>query len=175
MTVGKQLWVPGNKGSILKPGLIRSVRNNDISYLRHQKPRGGLWTSSLVGGTSAWIEWCKSEEEGWLRTPIWEATPTSDVRVREIDSYGDLEKLATTYGWTSPSPYSGREEWYLDWVAVGKDYDAIHLTEKGEGETRISGPLTLYGWDCETVFWYRWKFEEVKIWEPTDQSSQMTI
>jgi hypothetical protein len=31
------------------------------------------------------------------------------------------------------------------------EVDAIHLTERGEHETRLSQPYSLYGWDCECV------------------------
>ena len=106
------------------------------------KPKGGLWTSPVNSGYG-WRHWCEDNEfnasllkksfqlrfEGCLLT---------------IDSVQDLEKLPwidLSYGRCFPL-----------WEAIEFcGVDAIHLTERGEQETRFSSPHNLYGWDCETV------------------------
>ena len=50
----------------------------------------------------------------------------------------------------------------INFYEMSKDYDAIHLTEKGQWKTRMTRPVSLYGWDCETVYWFRMKFKVVK-------------
>lgn len=45
--------------------------------------------------------------------------------------------------------------------AIAKKYDAVHLTSEGQWRTRHSTP-NLYGWDCESTLWLRWKFEKVE-------------
>ena len=42
------------------------------------------------------------------------------------------------------------------------DYDAVYLTEEGQGATRLSYPVDLYGWDVPSILWLRWMFDRVE-------------
>lgn len=111
-----------------------------VSDRQFIKPNGGLWTSP-VDSAYGWRHWCEAESFGDL-------TKYFDIgfkgRVLIIDSEADLDKLP----WCEPS-----EHWRfpifepLTFMGV----DAIHLTERGQEETRWSHPRSLCGWDCETV------------------------
>jgi|SRR5580765_3814057 len=101
-----------------------------------------------------------------------------DVRVYVIDTYADLERLHDAFPFCvarigdsprllDPTPHlrSGpiaRMPWCgVDWLAVAARHDGIHLTDRGQGDTRLTMPLSLYGWDCESTIWFRWAFTRV--------------
>jgi len=112
---------------------------SDVPF--RNKPLGGLWTSP-VDSEYGWRHWCEDES------------------FRDCDEYFDLEFEGTVLQIDSVSDME-----LLPWIesdgmhfvsfqalcALGFSYDAIHLTEKGQEETRLTHPRSLYGWDCETV------------------------
>jgi len=103
------------------------------------KPSGGLWTSP-VGSEYGWSDWSKDNEYGDLSSHfdlIFKGT------IFEIDSLDDMNNL--------PWIESDRTPFVSFEPLVFMGYDAIHLTVKGEAETRFTHPKDLYGWDCETV------------------------
>jgi hypothetical protein len=148
------------------------VRNSDGRQL-FVKPKGGMWTSSwdATERTSAWVEWCRMEgQEEWVKGKWWLLAPAPDARVAIIHSLPDLKRLLKHYPYHYPlmehMPYLIGQ--CLDYEAMAQDYDAIHLTEKGQWRTRLTAP-NLYGWDCECTLWLRWKFAAVV---PTDNQQQ---
>ena len=104
---------------------------------------GGLWASP-VDCSWGWANWCRSEEWNEGALGEWfEFNYHGNVVV--IDSHADLRALPQhnskiSHFFNSPD----FERLLADGV------DAIHLTERGEHETRFSEP-SLYGWDCECV------------------------
>ncbi len=38
---------------------------------------------------------------------------------------------------------------------MARDYDGLHLTEKGQWDTHM-GRTNLYGWDMESTLWFKW-------------------
>lgn len=103
------------------------------------KPKGGLWTSP-VDSEYGWCDWSKDNEYGDLSSHFdldFEGT------VFEIDSVEDMNDL--------PWIEQGNMHFVSFEPLVFMGYDAIHLTAKGEQETRLIYPKDLYGWDCETV------------------------
>lgn len=131
------------------------------------KPFGGLWTSTynkLFG--SEWLEWCKDNDfytsekmNGFI------LKPSKNARIYTIDTYQDLASLMEKYEEKMPGLPDGVELFsirYPNFELLSKDYDAIHLTDKGQWETRMSHPYSLYGWDCECTLWLNWSFDEVK-------------
>lgn len=111
---------------------------SDVPY--RNKPTGGLWTSP-VGAEYGWKEWT-TDEEFKRSDEFFEVNFKGTVLT--IDSAQDMEKLP----WIEQ-----RDMHFISFqaCAVGFVYDAIHLTTKGQIETRYTDPTSLYGWDCETV------------------------
>lgn len=134
------------------------------------KPSGGLWGSTYIPNgryASEWHEWCVAE-----RFPIKEDTAVvfelkPSARVLEIDSYEDLERMMQGHmagewheGSTNPDFEKLRAE----------GFDAIHLTEKGRRETRLSKPFSLNSWDVES--WLVLSFDSIARQRPFDPGSR---
>lgn len=149
------------------------IKNRESPWV---KPIGGLWTSTYDSVTgSAWVRWCFAEDwcipddEMWNCTLLHPAT----CRVLEIDTFEDLVTALQRYGRPDAplleSGYSSTKclgfrppiKDNLDFERISEDYDAIHLTDRGQGETRLTIP-NLYGWDCESTVWFRPKFEKIE-------------
>ena len=125
-----------------KPDLYVEVKNQGWV-----KPSGGLWTSP-VKSNWGWKDWCLAEN-----FRICDGSNSFRLRFKEtskilvIDSLRDLEMLPK-----SKLAYSKRfSKEYPDFEVLTKECDAIWLTERGQRETHLSHPLSLYGWDCESV------------------------
>lgn len=112
---------------------------SDVPF--RNKPRGGLW-SSPVGSSFGWREWCEAEQYGDLKKSFDFDFVGS---VLKIDSVADMESLP----WIECN--GSHFISFQALCAPGFSYDAIHLTERGQQETRFSFPKSLYGWDCECV------------------------
>ena len=101
--------------------------------------KGGLWTSP-VDSEWGWKDWNDSEEfvvcddQNSFIVYLKE-----DAKILTIDSHEDLLNAPLT------------DMLRLDFEHIAETYDAIWLTIKGQRDTRFSYPVTLYGWDCETV------------------------
>lgn len=108
------------------------------------KPNGGLWTSP-VNSKYGWKDWCEDEEyRPCDDTNSFKLKLHNWAKVYIIDSLDDLKKMPVYH-------YQNDKLFFIDFENLSKSYDAIWLTEKGEGETRLSYPIDLYGWDCESV------------------------
>jgi len=103
------------------------------------KPYGGLWTSP-VDSSWGWSNWSQANDFCDLSEHF---SLTFHGRLLTIDSFEDLDRLL----WKEHKHFG-----CLCFESLLPDYDAIHLTIKGECETRHTYPKSLYGWDCETVF-----------------------
>lgn len=113
------------------------------------KPIGGIWGSTYIPDevcSSDWERWCIEENFGynWREAVIFTLKP--DAKVYEIDSVQDLNNLTEEYNMHSSAFLATLN--FEAMVAAG--IDAIHLTEKGQAETRFSRPYSLYGWDVES-------------------------
>lgn len=144
-----QLFVHGEEPD---PEKFDKVQNREAFW----KPKGGLWTSTLDGDSSAWIDWCKRERwglsEGMGKFALY---PEDDVDVFVVDVYDDLEQLVEDYPRDIQFPRP-----LIDFEKMAEDYDGMQVTERGQAETRF-GKVNLYGWDCESTFWFNWCFEDV--------------
>ena len=109
----------------------------DIPF--RKKPSGGLWTSP-VDSNYGWIDWNEMENFADVSTYF---DITFRGEVFEINSVEDMNKLP----WIESNG-----TWFISFEPlVFMGYDAIHLTDKGQEDTRLTYPKSLYGWDCETV------------------------
>jgi len=154
--LGVQLWCARSKGVSLDPSKVRPVRYG------FRKPSGGIWTSTFTPDKefcSEWIEWvCREGLKEWATGNCVLVEPDEDARIYTIDSAEDLEKLYEKY----PVVFNGIRD--VNWPLVCRDFDAIHLTSRGQWCTRYKTPkyghsLNLYGWDAESTFWCRPKFK----------------
>ena len=127
------------------------------------KPKWGFWTSTYDAErqSSAWVDWCLAEEFGDVTAGSWFVlTPDPRARVYVIDGLVDLQHLIKNY------PQPGAEAYMrfyacLDFERLAQEYDAIHLTERGQWATRHSTP-NLNGWDVECTLWFRWCFTSME-------------
>lgn len=136
------------------------------------KPHGtGIWTSSYTPdnpeGASDWLRWCKAEDfclEMWRNGYVYEVA--KNLKIVEIDSLDDLMHLNDVFGVEDESTkmlhakypeYKDRRiNRWPNWEKLAKHFDAVHLTEKGQWETRMPPEGdNLYGWDCESTLWLR--------------------
>lgn len=190
-----QLWITHNYGAPIQ-GLLEPCER---PYGATKAHRGGFWTSTL-GDERGWLGWLR--EEGFLEEDrsvgerfhvgrVWELEVSQGAKIYEIDRYEDLERLIEQFPDEEP-PWPGVGDpalqrrlghFWVDWVKVGEVYDGVHLTARGEAETRMPWkrdllrgfenkerisfnlmtpePPNLYGWDCESTYWYRWVFGKV--------------
>lgn len=143
-------WAPDQK-------LMRPVKNiAGENSLLHEKPGGGLWTSSYVNNSSDWVKVANRIGVGTKNKRWWLLQP-EPCRVMVIDSVEDLAQL--------PKMHCGNHPYNLqvDWELVAQHWDAVHLTKCGQLESHTSWPMNLWGWDCECTFWCRWQFESVSL------------
>lgn len=114
------------------------------------KPDGGLWTSSLISDrTSEWTMFCEAESFRLHHTVRYVLVAAADARIFTIDSLDDLLYLYSRFGMGISKMW---ELGALDFEAMSKHYDILHLTSEGQVRTRFSTP-SLYGWDCESSLW----------------------
>lgn len=133
-------------GSSFEHEKFQAVRNREM----FNKPERGLW-SSPVDSEWSWKQWGEQNDFGDFSTCF---SFVFSGSLLKIDSERSLELVYKNYplGVGECFPASLTEEMKLiDWEKIADDYDGVWLTEKGENETRWSAPITLYGWDCETI------------------------
>jgi hypothetical protein len=173
LTVAPQLWVGPRRPAEVK---VRWDRPPDLS----SKPRFRPWTSTYISPKfgSAWVQFClrtgtdggrdpKKLWKSWLLT-VDESSPPS---VYVVNSADDLVRLVQAYPVNEATRpdlrLDGREAdaaRYPDWNAVGRVYDAVHLTKRGQRATatRVAGKPDLVGWDCESTVWFKWVFSSIE-------------
>jgi hypothetical protein len=117
------------------------------------KPRGGIWTSTLVAGaTPAWSllpesrpsrQWILAQDLGeTLR--VWELNRSED--------WTELCRRFPRHRQTSVTP---------DWARVAGEIDVVHLTMMGlvsiqSAVLHVDGSrTTMMGWDTESAIWLR--------------------
>jgi hypothetical protein len=151
---------------------VAAVENDDDMPTR-KKPKYGLWTSSWrqVSQDSGWIEWCRGSDFTEVEKGYWFLlTPREDVKLYEINTYADLERLVREYGYETrmyqklreAMPHDVSNYLALDFERLAREYDGVHLTERGNARLHLSYPLDLNSWDSESTLWFRWRFTEVK-------------
>ena len=127
----------------LRPIEIKNGDGKDTLFI---KPKGGLWCSPL-DSNYGWKDWCQAENFGDIKQQqrvIFDVDMSNFV---VIDSTKDLE---TKLPWI---PVVDGYFWAIDFEKmVHEGVDGIHLTDKGQWDTRFTHPKSLYGWDCETIF-----------------------
>jgi hypothetical protein len=120
--------------------LFKPIQNEWI------KPKGGLWTSP-VDSEFGWKDWCRDNEFAHCNEKnSFKIELFPDAKIFVINTYKYLERAPLFT--LSPSVPNLR---YLDFEKLCIEYDAIYLTASGQWATRLTYPLNLNGWDCESV------------------------
>jgi hypothetical protein len=146
-----------------------------LSYHIQNKYNGGLFSSTYLGEEigSQWIQWCLFNEFNVPENGIWNGyliDVKSDARIYVIDSVEDMERLYDQYGFND---YNIDAMESIDYHRVSQDYDAVHLTDRGQVVTRhpylfrenSSNKInyrSMYSWDCESTHFFRNVFDKVK-------------
>lgn len=138
----------------MTPGTLIRYGSNEYDHTMYPirndwvKPKGGLWTSP-VNSDWGWKQWCESNEFRLESLQYsYKLELLDNARLLIIDSLDDLLRLPFRNDLPIHQIISSK---YLDFELLKKSYDAIWLTKKGQGETHLSRPINLYGWDCECV------------------------
>ncbi len=119
------------------PNKIKPIKNYNWV-----KPRGGLWTSP-INSEWCWKDWCdQSGFSDCIESNSFKLKLKPETKILKIDSLADLITLPKI---------KSDDGHYLDFELLSSKFDVIWLTEKGQGETHLSGKINLYGWDCESV------------------------
>lgn len=137
------------------------------------KPNGGLWTSTLIDGTTGWVDWCRGEDFGGVDAHAWwQVTPEPDARVLVIDGERDLRAVAEAFprdtGYVGIPYIPERTVSFEAMIAAG--YAGLRVTHEGHWETRyLHGVLNTYSWDCESTVWLSWCFTDVTCYREAQE------
>lgn len=112
------------------------------------KPRGGLWTSPLIDGTSPWIKFCERHNVYDKEKQRWVLIPRNDAEILHLETKKDLMTVEVR------ETESGLYE-TINYEDIFKKYDAVHVF----GSMISREPF--YSWDRESTLWNNWKFKDV--------------
>lgn len=132
------------------------------------KPDGGLWTSP-EGSEYGWIDWLRDNE--YLERPSWHSGfwyrfhVDGEPNLLVVDSPEAVNR--TMERWSLPDSLVPDLDDFalrtLDHESIcAAGYDGLWLTHEAESYCRWQMQMIMYGWDCETVLWYRWCFDRVE-------------
>ena len=149
----------------------------EMMYLN--KPVGSLWGSTFTPNEkhcSDWVRWC---DESTYRPADYGVIYSlhKNARIYTIDSQEDLGELVRRYPAFDDRELNvpgRRRKVYLNFGEISKDFDVIHLTDKGNianhsyfnmAEVEIQGDkysvFSLNSWDVET--WLILNFDAVDL------------
>lgn len=160
-----QLWI-SRRGQPPVPEQLVVPRTAPESWERYaQKPAGGLFTSTFIGGSSAVLATLAlgtGDYQVSLPLTLYRLVASPSARIFEVTGPDDWHQLCIRY------PAGGDDGRLVpDWSRVAQDWDAVHLTfggllasEQVRVETR-EGWTQLWGWDFEQTVWLRWCFTDV--------------
>ncbi len=161
---GKPAHVPALGLTPIGESFIDIVEMPDDSGLNVKPFGAGLFSSTGgVGDYGQWHRYLEMQGDSALfRRPwsAWRLTPSVDARVAELKSARQWVDLVCSY----PKKADG----YLtpDWVAVGEDFDAVHvslgavLATQGLSFATDQGRVAAPYWDVESTFWLHWRFSD---------------
>jgi hypothetical protein len=115
------------------------------------KPRGGVWTSTYTPHApteSDWVRFCQESHPDWIPAHGYLYAPASGVKIYRIDTADDLRALVKRCG----DPARDPPAFEIDFEALARDYDGIHLTTAGLEQTH---QRHLECWDAEGTCWSR--------------------
>lgn len=143
---------------LLNPGFTEiEITDIDARTVADEKPRGALWTSSLLpDSTPTWQTHEREEFARLSRTLYHLHFDPQQVSVYTIDSFADFQTLLLNFAQHNTN---GRAT--VRWGDVAKQFDAVHLTARGlvdadgvQFQTPY-GLAELRGWGSESTAWLR--------------------
>lgn len=109
------------------------------------KPKGGLWTSP-IDSNYGWKDWCVDGNfVDCSKDASFEITLEENASILVINDILDLEE----FNWIIDKEWNWLNG--IDFEELKTRYDAVHLTESGNWNTRGYEEKNLYGWDCESI------------------------
>lgn len=133
----------------------------------HNKPVGGLWTSSKYRAdsgmpTSSFIEWSKGNLKYDEEQYVWEIKINKPVKLLVVNNSNDLIHFSTL---VDKGTIDERYEFNLDYIFNKLCCDGIWLTN--EGVRNLCNILTdkkysLKSWDVESIIWSKWLFDSIQ-------------
>ena len=130
-----------------------------------QKPEGGLFTSTAVGGaSSALAAFSHGVGDHDPEPPLvrYRLRAAPDARIFEVDGPAAWRRLCLRYPTVDDD---GRT--VPNWAAVAREWDGVHMTLGGlltSDQVRIEGPegWTQHRfWEAELTVWLRWVFTDI--------------
>lgn len=159
-TLCDQIWIGDGK-----PCLDYFINNYDIDIVSN-KPKGGLWTSSLLEDyeeCSEWIRFYKNSDlEKYNNPSIYLLKPENNLNIIEINNKNDLEELYEDYGDTMMLIEDEVE--FINYNQIKKDgFDCVRLSFKGCNNLKeLYFDRNIYStWNCESTVWLSFKFKEI--------------
>ena len=160
-----QLWI-SRRGEPPVPEQLAVPHAPPDAWERYaQKPAGGLFTSTLVAGSSAVLAALAHGTGDYhvaLPLVLYRLVASPSARVFEVTGPEAWYRLCTSY------PARGEDGRLVpDWSRVAQDWDGVHLTFGGllaVEQVRVdttAGWTELWGWDFEQTVWLRWSFTAV--------------
>ena len=145
-----------------------------------QKRSNGLFTSTLIGGTSSMFA-ALDRKTGDIGHSVpgppwasWHLGAPKSARIFEINGPLSWHELCTRYpaegtiSHTIPDFSADDGRLVPDWPAVADDWDAVHLTFGGlltAEQVRVESPsgwTYFWAWDVEETLWLRWLFPKIE-------------
>ena len=171
MNLGEQVYLlpPGGDPKEVLSRLKGRAQVSNGRFI-NPKPKGRdiVWTSSLKGTQSEWLNWCRFEMPEWIGEKAVIFEPTG--KIAYIRNRRDLLKLMAFYPWQAEGRFAEFSDPGIDWVALSKDYDAVWH----DGSNREE----LYGWEVESTAWFNpsaLKFKRVVGVEHNDKACQFRV
>ena len=169
-----QQWTPIGRSAYT--GEPPSENSFDAPHAHQQaagKPKDvGLYTSTAcVGGVSMWRAFLGPGGSAVRPLPryTWNLTYSEPVTVAEITS-------ATRWAaFVCAHPRSVGSVIYPDWVAVSRNFDAVHITlpaivaAQGFALTTAGGTIAPAFWDVETTLWVTWRVAAARLVEGANE------
>jgi len=149
-----QLFIAGLSGQKLDLDRIKKKLQSKakLENKPNSKPYPVLWTSTIEGGSTDWMNWCSHEMPHWLGDQGVILEVSRSAKIYKIDSKEDWEALCRQYGQDAHKSFAGLY-CNIDWVAVQRDgYDGVW-----HGKGRYA-PM----WDVESTAWLNPKVLTIK-------------
>lgn len=155
-----------------------------LKHYRGNKPFGGMWTSTHTADDDYSCDWERGLNTNRLIQAAmppgppprrWLITHAPDAKILTIASLADAVQFTREFevGTAPLDRWIGQAYRVImvgtisDWVRATENLDAIRLT--GNAADEIAWAMSnnhidtaFNAWHCESTFWARWKFTEIK-------------